>query len=103
MLTHCHSDHDSGVVQMILEGLLSLSHQRTNARIRSHALFALIRECCPCLCSPGEKIELYTTRTVNESYKRKVNAITGLADVGEYYTFRSSPLTCRTTGSFSYL
>jgi hypothetical protein len=39
-------------------------------------------------CSTGEKIELYTTRTVNESYKRKVNAITGLADVGEYYTFR---------------
>jgi CRP-like cAMP-binding protein len=55
ILTHCHSDHDSGVIQMILE---------------------------------GEKIELYTTRTVNESYKRKVNAITGLADVGEYYTFR---------------
>lgn len=109
ILTHCHSDHDSGVVQMILEGLLSLSlsltnahdHTHTIARTRSHALFALIRECCPCLCSPGEKIELYTTRTVNESYKRKVNAITGLADVGEYYTFRSSPLTCRTTGSLN--
>jgi glyoxylase-like metal-dependent hydrolase (beta-lactamase superfamily II) len=43
ILTHCHSDHDSGVVQMILEGLLSLSHQRTNARTRSRALLALIR------------------------------------------------------------
>jgi hypothetical protein len=69
-----------------------LSRTRTNAptHTRPRALFALIRS-----CSPGEKIELYTTRTVNESYKRKVNAITGLADVGEYYTFRFS-LTCRT-------
>ncbi len=39
----------------------------------------------------GDKIELYTTKTINESYKRKVNAITGISDVSEYYTFRYTP------------
>lgn len=27
----------------------------------------------------GEKIELYTTHTIHESYKRKINAITGIS------------------------
>ncbi len=34
----------------------------------------------------GEKIELYTTKTINESYKRKMNAITGL-NFEEFYHF----------------
>ncbi len=34
----------------------------------------------------GEKIELYTTKTINESYKRKMNAITGL-NIEEFYHF----------------
>ncbi|KAL6066497.1 cAMP/cGMP-dependent 3',5'-cyclic-AMP/GMP phosphodiesterase [Balamuthia mandrillaris] len=55
ILTHCHSDHDSGLIRIILG---------------------------------GRKIELYTTKTVNESYKRKLNAITNLVDVQDYYIFR---------------
>lgn len=53
ILTHCHSDHDSGVLQKILE---------------------------------GEKIQIYTTKTIHESYKRKANAITGL-NIEDYYDF----------------
>jgi hypothetical protein len=46
ILTHCHSDHDAGLLRKIID---------------------------------GEKIEVYTTKTINESYKRKMNAITGLS------------------------
>ena len=41
ILTHCHSDHDSGLLRKIMQ---------------------------------GEKIQLYTTKTINESYKRKMDA-----------------------------
>lgn len=56
ILTHCHSDHDSGILQRILE---------------------------------GGKIDLYTTRTINESYRRKARAITGRADIDSYYNWVS--------------
>eukprot|EP01119_Soliformovum_irregulare_P016677 TRINITY_DN4868_c0_g2_i3.p1 TRINITY_DN4868_c0_g2~~TRINITY_DN4868_c0_g2_i3.p1 ORF type:complete len:1018 (-),score=260.94 TRINITY_DN4868_c0_g2_i3:72-3125(-) len=58
ILTHCHSDHDSGILKKIVE---------------------------------GEKVELYTTKTVNESYKRKMNAVTGL-NIGDYYNFVPVPI-----------
>lgn len=32
----------------------------------------------------GERITVYTTKTVNESYKRKMNAVTGL-NIAEFY------------------
>ncbi|PRP78065.1 hypothetical protein PROFUN_14039 [Planoprotostelium fungivorum] len=53
ILTHCHSDHDSGIIRKIIT---------------------------------GEKIELYTTKTVHESYVRKMNASTGL-NITDYYHF----------------
>ncbi|PRP76250.1 hypothetical protein PROFUN_07772 [Planoprotostelium fungivorum] len=53
ILTHCHSDHDSGVIRKIIE---------------------------------GEKIELYTTKTIHDSYVRKMTAATGLP-ISEYYHF----------------
>ena len=53
ILTHCHSDHDSGLLRKILD---------------------------------GEKIEVYTTNTINESYKRKMNAVTGL-NIADFYNF----------------
>eukprot|EP01118_Nematostelium_gracile_P002122 TRINITY_DN1227_c0_g1_i1.p1 TRINITY_DN1227_c0_g1~~TRINITY_DN1227_c0_g1_i1.p1 ORF type:complete len:1049 (-),score=230.27 TRINITY_DN1227_c0_g1_i1:34-2751(-) len=58
ILTHCHSDHDSGLLRKILD---------------------------------GEKIELYTTRTINESYQRKMNAVTGL-NIGDFYDFVPVPI-----------
>jgi glyoxylase-like metal-dependent hydrolase (beta-lactamase superfamily II) len=58
ILTHCHSDHDSGLLKKILA---------------------------------EEKIELYTTKTIHESYKRKVRAITGL-DITDYYRFTPVPI-----------
>ena len=39
----------------------------------------------------GEKIEVYTTKTINESYKRKMNAITGLK-IQDYYDFFAVPI-----------
>eukprot|EP01103_Thecamoeba_quadrilineata_P012174 TRINITY_DN3074_c0_g1_i1.p1 TRINITY_DN3074_c0_g1~~TRINITY_DN3074_c0_g1_i1.p1 ORF type:complete len:788 (-),score=160.94 TRINITY_DN3074_c0_g1_i1:824-3187(-) len=59
ILTHCHSDHDSGLLSRILE---------------------------------GEKIEVYTTKTIIESYKRKMNAITGRKDIGEFFVFKPVPI-----------
>eukprot|EP01102_Stenamoeba_stenopodia_P008848 TRINITY_DN2592_c0_g1_i6.p1 TRINITY_DN2592_c0_g1~~TRINITY_DN2592_c0_g1_i6.p1 ORF type:complete len:650 (-),score=125.75 TRINITY_DN2592_c0_g1_i6:80-2029(-) len=55
ILTHCHSDHDSGLIRQILE---------------------------------GEKIEVFSTKTVIESYKRKLNAIVGMKDLGSLFTFK---------------
>ncbi len=55
ILTHCHSDHDSGLLRKILD---------------------------------GEKIEVYTLKTIHESYKRKLQAITGRANASDYYTYR---------------
>lgn len=54
ILTHCHSDHDSGTIRII---------------------------------TSGEKITLYTTKTINSSYLRKMKAITGLQNLEEYYDF----------------
>eukprot|EP01119_Soliformovum_irregulare_P016674 TRINITY_DN4868_c0_g1_i4.p1 TRINITY_DN4868_c0_g1~~TRINITY_DN4868_c0_g1_i4.p1 ORF type:complete len:786 (-),score=204.84 TRINITY_DN4868_c0_g1_i4:504-2861(-) len=53
ILTHCHSDHDSGLLVKILD---------------------------------GEKIDLYTTKTINASFQRKMNGITGV-DLSEFYHF----------------
>lgn len=39
----------------------------------------------------GERIELYTTKTIHESYKRKMNAITGL-NIGDFYDFIPVPI-----------
>eukprot|EP01132_Coremiostelium_polycephalum_P002503 gene2503-3096_t len=52
ILTHCHSDHDSGILQKIIE---------------------------------SNKITLYTTRTINESYQRKARALTGIENIGDFY------------------
>eukprot|EP01133_Synstelium_polycarpum_P002564 gene2564-2940_t len=54
ILTHCHSDHDSGLLQKIVEGV---------------------------------KITLYTTKTINESYKRKARALTGIDNIGDFYNW----------------
>lgn len=39
----------------------------------------------------GDKIELYTTKTINESYKQKMNAITGLK-IQDCYDFHPVPI-----------
>ncbi|KYR02651.1 cAMP/cGMP-stimulated cAMP/cGMP phosphodiesterase [Tieghemostelium lacteum] len=52
ILTHCHSDHDSGILQKIIE---------------------------------SNKITLYTTKTVNESYQRKARALTGIKNIEDFY------------------
>jgi CRP-like cAMP-binding protein len=58
ILTHCHSDHDSGMLKKIMD---------------------------------GERVEVFTTRTVHESYCRKMRAVTSLA-VEEYYDFTPVPI-----------
>jgi ribonuclease BN (tRNA processing enzyme) len=58
ILTHCHSDHDSGLLRKILD---------------------------------GEKMEVFTTKTINESYKRKMKAITGLK-IEDFYDFHPVPI-----------
>lgn len=40
----------------------------------------------------GERIEVFTTRTVCEAYVRKVNAILGSNNFGDYFTFRPVPI-----------
>lgn len=37
----------------------------------------------------GGKIDLYTTKTINESYKRKARATTGRSDIESYYNWIS--------------
>ncbi|KAK5577691.1 hypothetical protein RB653_002636 [Dictyostelium firmibasis] len=56
ILTHCHADHDSGILQKIIE---------------------------------RNKVTLYTTKTINESYMRKLKALTGLPEqsLKNYYTW----------------
>lgn len=43
------------------------------------------------MISSGEKIELFTTKTINSSYLRKLKAITGM-DMSGYYTFVPVPI-----------
>ncbi|EGC32912.1 hypothetical protein DICPUDRAFT_56777 [Dictyostelium purpureum] len=56
ILTHCHADHDSGILQKIIE---------------------------------RNKVTLYTTKTINESYMRKLKALTGTKKkyLRSYYTW----------------
>jgi hypothetical protein len=39
----------------------------------------------------GERIQLFTTRTIHESYKRKINAITNL-NMEQFYDFVPVPI-----------
>ncbi|EGG20846.1 cAMP/cGMP-stimulated cAMP/cGMP phosphodiesterase [Cavenderia fasciculata] len=59
ILTHCHSDHDSGILQKIVE---------------------------------SEKITIFTTKTINESYKRKAKALTGIESISDYYNWAPVPI-----------
>lgn len=73
-----HSDHDSGLIRKILEGAIA-------ARSRLLLLHRLTH-------NSGERIEVYTTRTVCEAYVRKVNAILGSNNFADYFTFRPVPI-----------
>lgn len=58
ILTHCHSDHDGGVLKKILD---------------------------------GEKITLYTTKTVHGSYQNKIKAVVGRS-LSDFYEFVPVPI-----------
>lgn len=59
ILTHCHSDHDSGVLKQIVG---------------------------------GEKITLITTKTIERSYRKKIQAVTGDPGIVDFYHFLPVPI-----------